>query len=176
MYRAKGIAQWSIDSNRKTSIFFLLFILSWIFGGCSSTAVMRTTVRERPDSMLVKLPPVQISAPSDSICLERSPLDSSAVRGLTAFLDTTVGGTHIRATYAMHGVSSSSFDSSRATRNSLRMTDSWSLKIAPPDTTVHWMVRDSIIDRPVEVTVIPWWIGVVLLAALAAIILSLVRK
>jgi hypothetical protein len=154
--------------DRKNSIFFLLFIffvlLSWIFTGCSSTALMtRTTVRERPDSLHLQMPPVQISAPSDFLNLERSPLDSTAVRSLIAAIDTTVGGTRVKARYALS-----------AKRDSIR--DKWDLSITLKDTTVHWMVRDSIIEKPIEVQVVPFWIEVVLIASLIALVIALLKK
>ena len=155
--------------DRKTSIFFLLFILftllSWIFSGCSPTALMtRSTVRERPDSLHLQMPPVQISAPSDSLSLERSPLDSLAVRNLRAVLDTTVNGIKVHARYK--------FDSKAQSAR----RDEWNLRIAPRDTTVRWMVRDSIIERPIEVQVVPLWIEVVLIASLIALVIALLKK
>jgi hypothetical protein len=154
--------------DRKNSIFFLLFtlfvLLSWIFAGCSSTALMtRTTVRERPDSILVHTPPLQISASSDSLCLMRSPLDSTAVRSLVAAIDTTIGGTHVMARYALS-----------AKRGQVR--DNWHLRIAPKDTMVHYTAKDSLTEIPYEVEVIPFWVKAVLVFAIIALLIALLKK
>ena len=164
--------------DRKNSIFLLLFILfvllSWIFTGCSSTALMtRATVRERPDSLHLRMPPVQISASSDSLALERSPLDSLAVRGLTAVIDTVVGGTKVHANYEFRPHPTSP-ESSPKIREATR--DRWSLQIVPKDTLVRWIVRDSIIEKPIEVQVVPFWIEVVLIASLIALVIALLKK
>ncbi len=167
--------------DRKNVIFFLLFILfvllSWIFTGCSSTALMtRTTVRERPDSLHVHMPPVQLSAPSDSLSLERSPLDSTAIRGLTAKIDTVVGGVTVHAEYKFHPHSDSLPLGERTLSRGSSVRDKWNLSITPKDTLIRWMVRDSIIEKPIEISVVPVWIEVALIASLIALVIALLKK
>lgn len=148
---------------------FVIALLFLLLVGCSSTALFtKVSVRERPDSILVHTPPLQISAPSDSLSLVRSPLDSSAVRSLTAVLDTMVGGTRVRAEYRLrpHPYPLPEGEG----------IDSWSMKISAKDTMVHWMEHDSIIEKPYEVEVVPFWAKAVLVLAIIALLIALLKK
>lgn len=133
-----------------------------LFLGCGTTSVTKVEVRERIDTLLVKGDTIRITAPSDTLFIERdSSLAPGAFTSVRAALDTTVEGVRVYLQYAYP-------------------PDRWGINIIQRDTVIRWTVRDSIIQRPYEVQVIPLWIrigGVLMMAAMVVgLVVFLIKK
>lgn len=129
-----------------------------LFIGCSSPPLIeRITVRERVDSLIVRYDTVYVSAPSDTVYVERSSIDTYAFKTVSARLDTTISGITLFARYSYP-------------------PDKWWLNITRKDEVIKWVVRDSIIDKPYEVEVVPFWVKLTLVLAAIVVIAVLVKR
>lgn len=139
----------------------LMVLVAWIAGCCGSTAVTKVTIRERYDSLIVRHDTIRVrDARSDSLEILVSPSDSNAFTSVRASLDTTVSGVGLDVRYSYP-------------------PDAWSIDVAQRDTVIRWRVRDSLIERPYEVEVVPFWVKLALgLATLAMLgmIVALVKR
>ncbi len=170
-------------AGRKALILVLIFLFAAILSGCSgSSAVTRYTVRERPDSLIIRGDSIAFSAHSDTLNVDSVKAvivgepDTSAVsqsvapptprtvstlyRSVKARKDTTIGRFRIRLGYQWPG-------------------DLFTFQIMEGDTSVHWVVRDSLVERPYEVEVVPFWAKLVLgiaLIAVAGMFVALVKR
>ena len=166
-----------IPSHRSYVMSALVFAL--LISGCSSSTVTtRVTITERPDSLVIKGDSIAFQAKSDSIRIDSvehpdvgraslpdhigspsiAPLSPRpAFHSIHAKKDTTVGRWTLSFAYDYP-------------------PDRWGVKIIEADTTARWKVRDSIVERPYEVEVIPWWAKAVIGMLGVALILSLVKR
>lgn len=144
----------------RLNIFAIIAVMTAAFlSGCGTTAVTRSTVTERPDSIVIKHDTVFIRlAKSDTVYAERSSTDPAAARLIHAKLDTTTqGGTHLVADY-------------------IWPEDTWNIKIKEPDEKIRWMVRDSLIEKPYPVESVPFWVYLALGGMLVALVAVIVKK
>lgn len=163
-----------------------------ILAGCgSSTVTTKVTITERPDSLVIKGDSIAFTAHSDSLHVDSvqaayveppdttsSPLPvitpspsskgrvgvgsqhsppRTAFNSVSATKDTTIGRWKLRFAYAYP-------------------PDRWSVEIIEADTTAHWVVRDSLIQKPYEVEKIPWWMTMLVVMLGAALIISLIKR
>jgi hypothetical protein len=160
---------------------FAIIVITII--GCGTTAVTRSTVTERPDSLLVQREPTHIEgAHSDSLKVElarsgkhshvdtanrtsvtldtaraESPVHKPAARRIDAKIDTMVKGIRIAANYKWPA-------------------DLWNIDVLVSDTSVHWMVRDSLIEKPYPVEKIPLWVYLAFIAMIVALVALIIKR
>ncbi len=152
---ANGLTQPAV---RGSFWFFLLFV-----AGCGTTAVTKVEIRERADSLIVRHDTVLVETRSDSVRIDTVwvslPGEEPKMyfRKVKASLDTTVSGVTMRLRYELP-------------------PDFWSVQIARRDTTIRWVVRDSIIQKPYKVEVTPFWVYLALAGMLVALVAVVVRK
>jgi hypothetical protein len=130
-----------------------------LLSGCGTTAVTRSTVTERPDSIVIKHDTVWIhAAHSDSSVVLHSSKDITAALSIRAKLDTTTAsGVSLSAEY-------------------LWPEDEWNVNIKEPDIKVKWMVRDSLIEKPYPVEKVPLWVYLALGGMLIALVAVIIKK
>jgi hypothetical protein len=145
------------STRRKALIITVLFTVFCLLMGCSSSAVTKVIVRERYDSLIVKYDTVRIAGKSDTVLVEKSVMDSLAVRSIAASIDTTVSGVRVITHYTFPA-------------------DRWYFQLSRRDTVVRWMVRDSLIEAPYEVEKTPWWVGYVLLVLCVLLVIAFIRR
>lgn len=131
----------------------LIILVALVAESCGTTAVTKITVRERYDSLIVRHDTIRVrDARSDSLDITPAgPGDAHAFKGIRASIDTTVRGVGISASYEYP-------------------PDRWGFDVGRPDTIVKWRVRDSLIERPYEVEVVPFWVKLVLALAVIAVV------
>lgn len=112
-------------------------LLLW---GCGTTSVTKVEVRERRDSIVIHYDTIHVVTMSDSIRTDTVRVAGELrFRSVKAYLDTTVSGTTMKLRYQFP-------------------PDTWSVQITKKDTAIRWVVHDSIVQRPYEVQVVPFWV------------------
>lgn len=140
--------------NMPLLLLVAFWALLWVLlGGCSTTAVTRVEVRERVDTLVVKGDTIRMEGPSDTLIVQRV---DTLFRSLRAAKDTTLQGVRIYLQYAYP-------------------PDRWAVDVIQRDTVIRWTVRDSIVERPYRVEIVPWWVYLALAGMIVAIIGTLRR-
>ncbi len=140
-----------------------LFLLLLFIAGCGTTAVTKVEVRERTDSLIVRHDTVRVETRSDSVRVDTVWISLPGeepkpyFRRVKASLDTTLAGVSMKLKYELP-------------------PDVWTVRILQRDTTIRWKVRDSIIERPYKVEVVPFWVYLALAGMLIALIVVVVKK
>lgn len=159
------------DARERAKHIAALLLIVIGLTGCSSTAITKVEVRERPDSLLVRADTIRvIEVRSDTVYVDR--LDTTIIqinpagrdtirivgyRGVRAHIDTTVDGVSVFAEYEYP-------------------PDRWRVDVVGRDTIIRWTVRDSIIQRPYEVRSVPLWVYLAIGGMALALIAVLFKR
>lgn len=131
-----------------------VLLLIFIIGGCGTTSITKMEVRERKDSVIVRYDTVRFYTQSDSIRIDTVWLEGKPVfRSVKARLDTTVGGTSVSLGYDFP-------------------PDAWQVRIAKQDTVIRWVARDSIVQRPYRIEIVPIWMYIALVGMSFALLIA----
>jgi hypothetical protein len=155
-------------------------MLVLILAGCgTSTVVTKVRITERPDSLVIKGDSIGFQTVSDSVGVDSIETTSDKVDSTAAKDLTPIPSPARRGEYAFRSIHAKK--DTTVGRWKLRFgydypPDRWKIEIIEADTMARWIVRDSLIEKPYEVEVVPFWVKLVIGVLGAALILSLAKR
>lgn len=169
----------SIESRGNRMKRLIIFSLLLLAGCGSSTVTTKITITERPDSLVIKGDSIAFTAKSDSLLVDSVEVGQASLPDRSGRPETIVPPSPKAPVYlyrSVHAKKDTTIGRWKLRFGYTYPPDRWSVEILEADTMARWKVRDSLIEKPYEVEVVPLWIKLVIGVLGAALILSLVKR